>query len=244
MKIILIILSLSSAVASAAEFQSGPFKTSLIELYTSEGCSSCPPAEAWLAKIYQQGFDNERIVPLAFHVTYWDYLGWKDRFSKALFDKRQRHLVSSQGSRSIYTPQFFINAKSLRNVSAISSKLKQKQAARLSINATLIETDKELLLTVELKKLGLNVSDEVTVNIAAYENNIESSIKAGENKGRVARHQFVVREFQTATISLDREKQSRFAFKSRKQNWAGLVVFIESGGEVEQVLQIPLKKRT
>src|ERR1043166_1377606 len=79
-----------SAVAGELSFQSSEQRTPLIELYTSEGCSSCPPAEAWLSKLKTEAGLWKDFVPVAFHVDYWDHLGWRDRFASAVFTERQR----------------------------------------------------------------------------------------------------------------------------------------------------------
>jgi hypothetical protein len=91
-------------LAQGCEVRSGPDRVALLELYTSEGCSSCPPAESWLSTIAQQGYSTERVIPLALHVDYWDYIGWKDGFAKPAFSARQRELAALGRSDTIYTP--------------------------------------------------------------------------------------------------------------------------------------------
>jgi hypothetical protein len=92
-----------------ARFESGPAQVSLLELYTSEGCSSCPPAEAWLSELSRNPNVWRAVVPVSFHVDYWDNLGWKDAFSSREFTLRQRSYAASWGSESIYTPEFVLN---------------------------------------------------------------------------------------------------------------------------------------
>src|SRR6516164_9572668 len=92
-----------------ARFESGPAQVSLLELYTSEGCSSCPPAEAWLGELSRNPNLWRAVVPVSFHVDYWDNLGWKDGFSSREFTLRQRFYAASWGSESVYTPGFVLN---------------------------------------------------------------------------------------------------------------------------------------
>jgi len=100
-----------SAVAGELSFQSSEQRTPLIELYTSEGCSSCPPAEAWLSKLKTEAGLWKDFVPVAFHVDYWDHLGWRDRFASAVFTERQRAYAAQLKTDSIYTPEFIVNGR-------------------------------------------------------------------------------------------------------------------------------------
>ena len=88
-------------------------RTALVELYTSEGCNSCPPADRWLSRQTEREWDARQVVALAFHVDYWDRLGWKDRFAQPAFSARQRALAAQQGSRTVYTPQVLVSGRSL-----------------------------------------------------------------------------------------------------------------------------------
>ena len=87
------IVSVASAEPAADKFTSGENRVDLLELYTSQGCSSCPPAERWLSGLKQQTDLAQKIIPLAFHVTYWDYIGWKDRYGDTRYDNRQRQIA-------------------------------------------------------------------------------------------------------------------------------------------------------
>src|SRR5256885_16987773 len=96
-------------------FQSSGKQTALIELYTSEGCSSCPPAETWLSRLQESPGLWKDFVPLAFHVDYWDYLGWRDPWASESFSDRQRAYAKQWQSESIYTPGFVLNGKEWRD---------------------------------------------------------------------------------------------------------------------------------
>src|SRR6059058_108688 len=99
----------------ATTFESGDTQNSLIELFTSEGCSSCPPAEKWLSALKSSSDLWKKAVPVAFHVDYWDHLGWRDRFAKPEFTSRQRRYAAAWGGDSVYTPGFVVNGREWRD---------------------------------------------------------------------------------------------------------------------------------
>src|SRR5271163_2312476 len=108
--VLLGILGASAPLCAAAEhFASGPGRVALIELYTSEGCSSCPPADAWLGGLKDKAGLWDEFVPVQFHVNYWDNLGWKDRLATRDFTAREYAYSSAWGSSSVYTPCFVRN---------------------------------------------------------------------------------------------------------------------------------------
>src|SRR5271165_2157908 len=99
------------AQSAPLTFQSIGKQTALIELYTSEGCSSCPPAETWMSRLKESSGLWKDFVPLAFHVDYWDYLGWRDPWGKRVFSDRQQAYAQSWRSDSVYTPGFVLNGR-------------------------------------------------------------------------------------------------------------------------------------
>src|SRR5215470_11757488 len=114
---VVIMIWLAAGYIFASEpktFESSDTQSSLIELFTSEGCSSCPPAEKWLSRLKSNQELWKKIVPLAFHVDYWDHLGWRDRFAKPEFNSRQQHYAAAWGGDSVYTPGFVVNGKEWR----------------------------------------------------------------------------------------------------------------------------------
>src|SRR5712671_5590397 len=100
--------------ATPVQFQSGATQTGLLELYTSEGCSSCPPAELWLSRLKESPKLWKDFVPVAFHVDYWDYLGWRDPWANKSFSERQHAYARAWRSDSVYTPGFVLNGKEWR----------------------------------------------------------------------------------------------------------------------------------
>ncbi len=166
----------------------------VLELFTSQGCSSCPPADRLLATYA----NREDIAALSFHVDYWNKLGWKDPFSDQLFTERQGNYASSSGS-SVYTPQIIINGEK-EMVGSEENKIKatikqfQKQQTASQIIISEIKTgDNKISVTYSVKgKLNNSV-----VNIALVQNKITTSIKAGENHGVTLTNYNVVRNFKT-----------------------------------------------
>jgi len=245
MRKFLLFMMLVASSASAEIYTSSAHKVSLLELYTSEGCNSCPPAEAWLSRVYRQGFREGAVVPLAFHVTYWDYLGWKDKFSKKNYDRRQRKMVTQQGGRTVYTPQFFLNTKTVRSVSTLKSSLDRlsMQRAAVKIWSDVTSSPYDVVVEVRLERVDKHIDDILHVIVVPYENDIASSIKAGENEGLETTHQYVARDLQSSLMSLKGSNKRQFYLKKKpKQKWDGVVVIVESNNEVIQALNISLVK--
>lgn len=244
----LVLLSLCSQISWAENYQSTDKRISLLELYTSEGCSSCPPAEKWLGNIYENGFEADTVIPLAFHVTYWDYLGWKDRFSQLQFDQRQRTMVSREGGKTVYTPQFFVNGGTVKDPDRLTQYLntRHKFKAKTKIQVALEQNDGSLALQVMLDKTGdqLLASQPITVFVTSYQNNIESLITAGENRGLKSKHQYVVQQMEyTRYMGKPLSFQMSLA-QGMQPDQGGLVIFAEQAGEVLQVLHIPFSEQT
>src|SRR4051794_21813675 len=102
--------ALAAAAAPTCTAASRSALTPVVELYTSEGCDSCPPADRWFSALKAEAAKGT-VVPLAFHVDYWDYLGWKDRFADAAFSVRHREAASRGGAKVIYTPQVLFEGR-------------------------------------------------------------------------------------------------------------------------------------
>src|SRR5262249_2086520 len=102
------------AADAACSAYTGPHTTALVELYTSEGCDTCPPADHWLSSLFSRGFRSDQVVPLSLHVDYWDYIGWKDPFGKSEFSARQRKLAAMRRPVVVYTPQQVVQGQDFR----------------------------------------------------------------------------------------------------------------------------------
>lgn len=104
----------NNLAADGVWFESTKEQTGLLELYTSEGCSSCPPADRWLARLKEHPDLWRSFIPMALHVDYWDYIGWQDRFASAAHSKRQRRYAQEKSLTTVYTPGFLYNGQEWR----------------------------------------------------------------------------------------------------------------------------------
>lgn len=167
----------------AVEFSSDVQKTTVVELYTSEGCSSCPPADAWLSSLKSDPRLFKSLLPLAFHVDYWDRLGWPDRFASSEFSQRQRNLVRQNLLSQVYTPGIVINSHEWRG---------WFQGKR----QVPVVSDKPGRLTAQFDDGQLNIhfaSDERYVaHVAVLGMGLKTDVAGGENRGRLLQHDFVV----------------------------------------------------
>lgn len=176
---------LGAAPGSAGErsFSSGPAHVALIELYTSEGCSSCPPAEDWLGKRKEDPGLWKTFVPISFHVTYWDHLGWKDELARPAFTARQRHYASEWRSDSVYTPCFVRDGAEWH---ATDTKQPKGEASGTLILRSQPSGEWELSFVPEERSKG-----EFDGHVALLGRGITSKVSAGENRGRTLAHDFV-----------------------------------------------------
>jgi len=181
--------ALSNINAATCTAQSGAQRATLIELYTSEGCNSCPPADKWLST-QKASPSAGSLVPLAFHVDYWDNLGWKDRFANPDYTRRQHEQAALAGAKFVYTPQFLRDGKDWRRSGSV---LSDRRDAAASIDLELNHPKHgSWLVSAKVRTLAPNPAAEVW--LAVYENNLESRVNAGENRGETLRHDFVVRQ--------------------------------------------------
>ena len=220
-----------SPLLSAAHCQasSGPQRVALLEQYTSEGCSSCPPADRLLSGIASQGIGPERMVPLALHVDYWDYIGWADRFANPAFSARQRDLVRSAGGRTVYTPQFMLNGRDFRGMRGDTltrgvDDINRKPAGA-DIKLTLKQIAKD---SIEIAVSAMpKTTGNAVLYVALYQNDLSSEwrgpIKLSANTANAWQ--------QVMTV-----KPDWIAAKM------GVVAFVQdqSSGDVLQVLRLPL----
>jgi hypothetical protein len=244
---------LAAAIAAAFAFsavqaapgecsaKSGTTTAALVELYTSEGCDSCPPADRWLSGLPAAGFGAGRVVPLALHVDYWDYIGWKDPFAKPLFAARQRELAAIGRNRVVYTPQVVLAGKDYRGWPARS----RFAEAIAAINATPARAEIELTLGAGEIRAQVAVPrredrEEAALFVAVYENGLSNRVTAGENRGTTLNHDFVVREW-WGPLALDTAGTAAVARPASTRANGGVAAFVQSRrtGEVLQALALP-----
>ena len=177
----------SGSTLPATRFKSSETQSSLVELFTSEGFSSCPPAEKWLSAFKSSPDLWKKIVPVAFHVDYWDRLGWRDRFAKLEFTSRQRRYVTAWGGDSVYTPGFVVNGKEWR--SWFAGNAIPTTSAKVGVLRLSLDDDGKLSATFTPETTQPR---NLALNVALLGNDLESDVKSGENGGRKLRHDFVV----------------------------------------------------
>jgi hypothetical protein len=241
----LISLTTQSALAAECNAKSGKTIVPLLELYTSEGCSSCPPADQWLSSL-KLGAD--KLTPLAFHVDYWDYIGWKDPFAKTAYSERQRKIAAFGGAGFVYTPQFTFNGKDFRSWN--DNRLRQgiesisKEVSHVDLTLKLSsETNGERSLKSTAQTAYTDDARQADIFIAIYENKLNSQVHAGENSGRELKHDYVVREL-LGPYPFDSKNFAKTV--TLKSEWkgrdVGAVMFVQnrSNGNVLQSLQLPI----
>lgn len=214
-----------SYAGNSCQVKSGARTAALVELYTSEGCSSCPPADKQLNHLQQQLSADAVVVPLALHVTYWNYLGWQDGLSQKIFDARQSALVASTknngGTGVIYTPQFFVSGEELRGwrngLPQAIQKINAKPApVVITLTSKTVGTDR-IMLDASVK--AADAVDKTKINGALYvaisENGLVSQVGSGENRGATLKHDDVVRA------------------------WFGPIQLTNGNGRLQQTITVP-----
>ncbi|WP_455203086.1 DUF1223 domain-containing protein [Kaarinaea lacus] len=188
----LTVLLTTPLAAETITFSSGKQQTLLLELYTSEGCSSCPPADRWLSTLKNDPRLWKQIIPVAFHVDYWNYLGWTDRFSKAEYAFRQRQYAKAGNANSVYTPGLFQNGREWRawfgNSNLQTNIASNVGALTVSINSSMLKADYSPITAI---------SSPLLLNVAVLGFNLSTDVVDGENQGKVLKHDFVVLSFKS-----------------------------------------------
>lgn len=242
----IVMLSATHAHAATCSASSSTQRVALLELYTSEGCDSCPPADRWVSALPARGLGAERVVTLAYHVDYWNYLGWKDPFAHARFTERQRFVNARIGNRTIYTPQLMLDGKDYRRgglrdafAQDIASVNREKPGADIALSMSTTAGTLEASARVTLHRQHAGSS----VFLALYENKLANQVTAGENRGKRLEHDFVVREL-AGPFAVDGRNAIAHAFRlapSWKTRDLSVAAFVQaaSTGVVLQALALP-----
>jgi len=185
-----------SAPAPAAGSSSAPI---VVELFTSQGCSSCPPADRLLSTLRS----DPRVVPLAFHVDYWNYIGWTDPFSSARWSQRQQAYARAFASNRIYTPQLVVNGTSEcvgSNEGEVRQRIAKAEAAAADgqVSVRLQPAAAGRLPVQVAAKVVRPAAKDLDLWVAVYESGLTTPVKAGENASRSLHNDFVVRRFEKA----------------------------------------------
>lgn len=185
-----LLLSLMQSViakeSQLIEFESGTDRVALLEMFSSQGCSSCPPAEKWVNQFSDSDGLWSKHIPVVFHVDYWDYLGWKDPFSDAAFSQRQQAFKNQGLVKSVYTPSFVLNGYEWRGW--FKKRLLPKttgSAGNLKIKI------RESSLLASYSKL----EPDHVLNLAILGFDLKTRVKRGENRRRMLRQDFVVLKY-------------------------------------------------
>jgi hypothetical protein len=211
--------------AQTLNISSSEQATPVLELFTSQGCSSCPPAEQWLSTLTDAPELWRDIIPMAFHVDYWDSLGWADAFANPAYGARQRAYAQSGASSSVYTPGFIVAGKEWRGwfggeslrlpstlkVGTLRLRFEDDQV-QLSFSAN---TPRPIGLTAHVARLGFG---------------LQSKIAYGENAGKTLTHDFVVLTVQQVSASSDNQWRTQLQVDRRGERQA-LVAWLSVPGD-------------
>ena len=256
----LFLVNIASSPAAECTVKSGSATAALVELYTSEGCSSCPPADRWLTAIGsttgdrplvpRSGTNGLSFVPIAFHVAYWDYLGWKDAFADMRFTERQRQFARAAGASSVYTPQVVLGGRDFpewRSAGSVSRTMETINARPSRAMLEIVTRGTPNARVSAVLAPGVR-TDDLALFVAITQDGLSTKVKAGENRGETLRHDHVVRDLAmardwlkgaSASLTTTAEFAPRPDWKTDRMNVVAFVQNLKSG-EVLQALSAPL----
>jgi hypothetical protein len=234
-----LLLSTAGALCSA---DSGPQSAVVVELYTSQGCSSCPPADRWLATLRAR--HGDRVIPLSMHVGYWDSIGWKDPFARREFNERQRLLAAASGSRTVYTPGVFVQGREFAAWSRTATfdaavRAAFRQAAVARVELAVHETT---AAAVTVRASG-EAPSGARLWLALVQSGLTTAVRAGENRGETLANDHVVRDWQgpfavgdlTGRLALPPSTGS-----TTMEHWAVVALVDDPTGRSLQAVHLPL----
>lgn len=239
-----------AAPKDACSVRSPAHTVALLELYTSEGCDSCPPADAFVRGLYGAGFSADQVVPLSLHVDYWDSLGWRDRFARAEFTQRQYWLAATARERSVYTPEVFLAGREDRDWRsgdfAASVRAVNARPARAQVELTEVPAPAGSVAVEARASVGTaDRGAPLQLFFAVYESELVSDVKSGENRGASLHHGFVVRQW-GSPVAIDSQGGAALSWHQplpagARPEHTGFVAFVENTetGEVLQALLLP-----
>jgi hypothetical protein len=237
---IVLLSAAQAAVASTCSIQSPAHRVALVELYTSQGCSSCPPADRWLSALPQR-YQATEAIPLSLHVGYWDYIGWKDPYAKREFNDRQRDWATANQNRTVYTPGVFVHGHEVRDWptrSAVDRHVKSTNAmpAGASIRMAGRFDGQQLLMDVSAQPAPTAAASAgAELRVALVQSGLSTAVRAGENRGETLGNDHVVREWSAALPLGQHRLTYSLPAGASPGSWA-VVAFVQNGGG-RQVLQ-------
>ena len=245
--LISLLASVCAALAPGAAEAAKP--VAVVELFTSEGCSSCPPADALLTKLIREHEATGDLIALSFHVDYWDRLGWKDPWSTAAATARQRWYANRLGS-SLYTPQMvlngndeFVGSDAERARARVAAALKSTPRWTLAVEVTSGTKENEIAVHATPERAGgaskssYKVPDVV---VAIVERGLTSSVRRGENAGRTLTHDNVVRAFKVFAANAKEPRVLELPRDLKRENASVVVLAQEASGVIVAAKSLPL----
>jgi hypothetical protein len=234
-----------SAVAGTCSARSPAQTVALVELYTSQGCSSCPPADRWLAALPQR-LGAERAIPLSLHVGYWDYIGWKDPFAQRAFNERQSALAQRNGGGA-YTPEVFVGGAELpdwRSESSFARALDAVQARPAPFAIELVADLRESAVKVEVSVDGRSAASvEPKLVVVLKQHGHHTQVSAGENRGAQLANDHVVRHW-SGPLAIAQARALAIALPDDGPRRFELGAFAQDprSGAVLQAVALPLER--
>lgn len=226
---LLALLLTSAAPARQLSLQSPPQRVSLLELYTSEGCSSCPPADRWLSNLKNDPRLWKQVVPIAFHVDYWDYIGWPDRFATKAAGQRQQAYARHRRIGSVYTPGLVVAGKEWRGWFSrpVLNLGKAREVGRLRLQVNGPDLNGEF-------ESRHNHTAKLVLHVARLGFGLRTRVRAGENEGRELEHDFVVLGYRIYPMTgqgLRYQVQGRLPGSSQQAPREALATWVSVAGD-------------
>ena len=213
------------AFAGDLIFHSGPGQVHLLELFTSEGCSSCPPAEERLSALQRDPELWKSLVPVSFHVDYWDNLGWPDRYAAPAYTERQQSYAREWGSDSVYTPQFVLDGREFRG-----AEIPGPSASGSDLTVTL-NSFRTLSVHYQSAEPSLKTWQ---AHVATLGMALETDVRGGENNGRRLRQDFVALSLLTLALS-PKTNSMTLTLPPPKDGEKAIAVWITQGNQFTPV---------
>jgi hypothetical protein len=235
------------SIAAQCRAQSAEHEVAVFELYTSEGCDSCPPADRWFSAL--KGAQPSSAVALAFHVDYWDRLGWRDRFGSSAYTARQRDQATRQSAPFVYTPQILLQGEDFG-----AWRSGPPAAAVAAVNARPAHAKIDVAVATERASAAVDVRVRVAdardrahaaIAVALVQDGLASEVKAGENAGKRLAHDRVVRQWRSDAGRFDAGGNAAQHVVFSLPSDAGPVSIValvedDSTGRVLQAVSLPL----
>ncbi|HTN48220.1 MAG TPA: DUF1223 domain-containing protein [Burkholderiaceae bacterium] len=230
---------LMAAAGVLCQAESDPHPAVVVELFTSQGCSSCPPADRWLGSLVPRY--GSRVIPLSLHVGYWDYIGWKDPFARREFNERQQ-LLAASGSRSVYTPGVFVQGREFsdwRNASSFEGAVRSTQGG-VAVARVGITVESVAPAAIEVRA-RVEAPSGARLWLALVQSGLTTAVGAGENRGQTLHNDHVVRDWQgplpltgvARTLRVPEAASDRAA-------WSVVALVDDAAGRTLQAVRLPL----